>query len=904
MIGRTLSHYRVLEKLGEGGMGVVFKARDLRLDRDAALKMLPADKVSDPERCRRFVQEAKAASALNHPNIVTIYDIDEADGVHFIAMEFVAGKALDQLIGRKGLPLKDALRYAIQIADALGKAHAAGIVHRDLKPSNIMVTDEGLVKILDFGLAKLMEPAAESDENAPTLTLERTPITEEGKILGTVAYMSPEQAEGKPVDARSDIFSFGSVLYEMLTGRRPFTGESTASLLAAILTKDPALPSGITGTLPLEVEQVVMRCLRKEPQRRLQTMSDLKVLLQDLKEGSESGTLSAVRLAPAPRTSKMRRLVGAGALLLTLAAAVAGWYFFGRGTERPAMGAIEHLTFETGVAMHPALSPDGKFLAYAADRGGSFDIYVRQLAGRQTMRLTQHEANDWYPSFSPDGSKIVFRSERDGGGVYVVDLLGGNERKIADLGRMPGFSPDGSTVVYLIAAAVTNSAKLFLVPADGGSPQPFQPEFTVPGIGPTHSPPLWSPDGKYILFDGVRPGERNSRGWWIAPVHGGEAVRVGRPASPPTRISPGGQSCVAFAWRDRYIYYLEAVAVTNADLYRIPIAERPWRLAGEPQKLASPTGAQWGASLSADGRVVFTSIALVSNIYSVALKPDNGISFGEIQPVTSDSTGKSGLSVASNGSRMAYSAIKEDGVELRIRDLASGREDLIVGSGRLAMLAPRLSADGSRLAYIDRVEGKLASFLAEPGKSSRLLGQDFKVVGFFTNPDEVLVRVGGERDLLARQNLAIGPRVPLIDFSTSPADTDDIALSPDDRWIAFILGLPDGTAALYLAPVQGRLAPEETWIKLAQDRNYLGRPRWSPDGKMLYYGSKRDGFLCIWVQRIASDGKPIGEPVAAWHNHNSKSIVPGWIELGVAPGRLYAVLVDLRGNLWSIKLPD
>jgi serine/threonine protein kinase len=321
MIDRTLSHYRILEKLGEGGMGVVYKARDLHLDRNAALKVLPADKVSDPERRRRFVQEAKAASALNHPNIVTIYDIDEADGMHFMAMELVAGKTLDQLIGRKGLPLKDALNYAVQIADALGKAHAAGIVHRDLTPSNIMVTDEGLVKILDFGLAKLMEPAAEPDENAPTMTLERTPITEEGKILGTVAYMSPEQAEGKPVDARSDIFSFGSVLYEMLTGRRPFTGETSASTLAAILTKDPTPPSEISGALPIEVERAVLRCLRKEPQRRMQTMSDLKVLLQDLKEESESGMLSAIRPAPPRRKSRMWLVVALSVLAVIAAGA-------------------------------------------------------------------------------------------------------------------------------------------------------------------------------------------------------------------------------------------------------------------------------------------------------------------------------------------------------------------------------------------------------------------------------------------------------------------------------------------------------------------------------------------------------------------------------------------------------
>src|SRR5712692_3799238 len=222
MTGRTLSHYRIMEKLGSGGMGVVWKARDTHLDRFVALKVLPAEKLSDPERKRRFVQEAKSASALNHPNIIHIYDISDAEGVPFLAMEYVAGKTLGGLIGRKGLRLQDALKYAIQIVDALAKAHSAGIVHRDLKPSNIMVTDDGLVKVLDFGLAKLTEQGL-PNESVDTQTLRQEAAqTEEGVIVGTAAYMSPEQAEGKPVDARSDIFSFGAVLYEMLSGRRAF----------------------------------------------------------------------------------------------------------------------------------------------------------------------------------------------------------------------------------------------------------------------------------------------------------------------------------------------------------------------------------------------------------------------------------------------------------------------------------------------------------------------------------------------------------------------------------------------------------------------------------------------------------------------------------------------------------
>src|SRR3989449_2976712 len=239
MIGKTIAHYQILEKLGEGGMGVVYKARDTHLDRLVVLKVLPPEKVADSERKRRFVQEAKAASALNHPNIITIHDIASENGIDFIVMEYVQGKTLDALVPRKGLRLNETLKLAIQMADALATAHSAGIIHRDLKPTNVMVTDGGLVKVLDFGLAKLTEVSESGDEATRSLQHQ----TEEGTIVGTVSYMSPEQAEGKRVDARSDIFSFGSVLYEMATGQQAFHGDSKMSTLAAILNQEPKLIS-------------------------------------------------------------------------------------------------------------------------------------------------------------------------------------------------------------------------------------------------------------------------------------------------------------------------------------------------------------------------------------------------------------------------------------------------------------------------------------------------------------------------------------------------------------------------------------------------------------------------------------------------------------------------------------
>ena len=285
-IGSRLAHYEIVAHLGAGGMGEVYKARDPRLNRMVAIKVLHADRVADPTRKQRFIQEAQAASALNHPNIVVIHDISSQDGVDFMVMECVEGKTLDALIPRQGMRLGDALKVAIQLADALTKAHAAGIIHRDLKPSNVMVSDSGHVKLLDFGLAKLTDETPLSEDDATrTKRLE----TEEGSIMGTTAYMSPEQAEGRKLDVRSDIFSFGSVLYEMVTGNRPFEGGTRMSILSAILKEEPKPLAGV----PADLEKIIRRCLRKDPARRFQHMDDLKVALEEVREDSESGRLPA-----------------------------------------------------------------------------------------------------------------------------------------------------------------------------------------------------------------------------------------------------------------------------------------------------------------------------------------------------------------------------------------------------------------------------------------------------------------------------------------------------------------------------------------------------------------------------------------------------------------------------------
>jgi len=294
MLGSRLGHFEIISLLGQGGMGAVYQARDTHLDRLAALKVLPHDRMSDPERKRRFSQEAKAASALNHPNIITIYDISSEGDIDFIAMEFVDGRTLESILTAGPLRISDAIKYSRQMADALAAAHAAGILHRDLKPANVMVRSDGLVKLLDFGLAKLTD-AGDAGESGATRTMA---LTQAGSVVGTIAYMSPEQAEGKPLDYRSDIFSFGLVVYEMVTGKRAFAGDSQASVIASLLRDEPKPIAELRPDVPPELDYLISRCLRKEPERRAQSMADLKVTLDDLPDHLR--TSSSIRPAAFP----------------------------------------------------------------------------------------------------------------------------------------------------------------------------------------------------------------------------------------------------------------------------------------------------------------------------------------------------------------------------------------------------------------------------------------------------------------------------------------------------------------------------------------------------------------------------------------------------------------------------
>ena len=398
MIGKTIAHFQILEKLGEGGMGVVYKARDTHLDRLVALKILPAEKVADPDRRRRFVQEAKAASALNHPHIVTIHDIDEADGIHFIAMEYVDGKTLDQLIPRHGMRLNEALKAAVQMADALAAAHEAGIVHRDLKPGNLMVTEKGQVKVLDFGLAKLTEKILPSAEDA---TLTARLDTEEGKILGTAAYMSPEQVEGAKVDVRTDIFSFGAVLYEMLTGERAFRGDSTASTLSATLRDTPTPMRKIRHDVPKAVEQVLQHCLEKNREARYRSGSALR---------DELRTIEARVAEKEHKLWRRPRVIIPVLAILTLLVLVGSWRFYRytkvRWARFKAIPQIEQILQKGETESSRGEGYEAAFrLAREAEKYMPGDPNLARLMDRCSSKVTVET--------EPEGARVLIRPYTD-----------------------------------------------------------------------------------------------------------------------------------------------------------------------------------------------------------------------------------------------------------------------------------------------------------------------------------------------------------------------------------------------------------------------------------------------------------------------------------------------------------
>ncbi|MDX2150671.1 MAG: protein kinase [Bryobacteraceae bacterium] len=458
--GELLAQYRIEGKLGQGGMGVVYLAQDTKLDRKVALKVLAAERASDQQQRLRLSREARAAAAQNHPNIVTVYDAGSDGGVDFIAMEYVPGQSLDRLIPRSGLPAPQLLKYATQIADGLASLHASGILHRDLKPSNIMITTEGRAKILDFGLAKGLEAAAASSEAATV-----TAITEAGTVVGTTAYMSPEQAQGLALDARSDVFSFGAMLYQMATGRLPFDGDSRLAQLSKIVKEDPP-PPGVLAPVSPDLERLILRCLRKDPGRRFQTMADLRVALEDVELDTRRPGRFGWRKAIVPAAG----LAAAAALVFLVTQVWRGEPESGR--ERTIKFTVVPSNLVRGadgqIDTEVSVSSDGKHIAYVEQQGGQ--LYVRDI-DQETARPVPGAKNVYQAFWSPDNRFIGYSSGtacgvRGGCDLMRIPVEGGTPVSIVKLNgpfRRANWSSDGETIVFC------DTTGMYTLPAKGGA---------------------------------------------------------------------------------------------------------------------------------------------------------------------------------------------------------------------------------------------------------------------------------------------------------------------------------------------------------------------------------------------------------------------------------------------------
>jgi Tol biopolymer transport system component/predicted Ser/Thr protein kinase len=780
-IGQTISHYRIIEKLGAGGMGVVYRAQDTHLERSVAIKVLPAEAVSDFDRKRRFVQEAKSASALNHPNIVHIYDIDRVDDTDFIAMEYIPGKTLDQLIGHKGLQIGEALKYAMQISDALAAAHAAGIVHRDLKPANIMVTEKGLVKVLDFGLAKLMESVPGS-ESATTQTM--SPVTEQGVIAGTVAYMSPEQAEGKKVDARSDIFSFGSLLYEMVTGRRAFRGDSKIGTLSAILHQEP---QPIEGVSP-ELVKIVGRCLRKDADRRIQHMDDVTLALEELKSDSESGKLTPG--LPAPARARRRFPSAAVALVALLATGIlvaAIWYWLA-GSEREtqqeqtslANASFTQLTNQAGEEYYPSLSPDGRFFVYASRAAGNWDIYSQRVGGKNPVNLTRDSREDeTQPVFSPDNDFIAFRSEREGGGIFVMGATGESAKRLTEFGYNPAWSPDGEEIVFAsrgfeVPTSRQGSSELWVVTFSSGKIRKV--DTSLPDL----VQPSWSPHGERIAFWSMSMGHRDI---WTVAATGGETKRI--TDDPAMDWNP--------VWsRDGKFLFFSSDRGGSMNLWRVPIEEKSGKVLGQPEPVTAGGGAvsRQHLSVSRDGsRMAFVERIDKRNLQKVHFDPAGEVVVGQPIWITQGLRQANLPDPSPNGDWVAFSSLGAAQEDLfLIRTDGTGERQITNDSARDR--GPRWSPDGKRIAFFsDRVTGRYQVWAINPdGSDLQQLGEnDQPVTRPSWSPDGMRMAYYGRGSFVSELGKSWKDHTERLPAFSESESFNANSWSADGKWLGGVL---------------------------------------------------------------------------------------------------------------------
>jgi Tol biopolymer transport system component len=872
--GSRFGPYEVRGVLGSGGMGEVYLARDERLGRQVALKVLPRGLTADPNRLRRFEQEARTSGLLNHPNIVTVFDVGTEDGQPYLVCELLEGETLRSRLGRGPVAPREAIGVAVQAARGLAAAHAKGVVHRDLKPENLFLARDGTVKLLDFGIAKLVQPETGTHDALETLQ-----VTSAGVVMGTVAYMSPEQVAGGTVDHRSDVFSFGAVLYEMLTGIRPFVAETSAETMTAILRQEPQPLASLVPNVPPALDRIVSHCFEKAPDNRFQTARDLAFALETLIEARPTTAAQPVPAASVPRPrAGWRRYAALAGLLLAAAAGFALAWAVARPSGRataPTFTRVTRLIATDANESAPALSPDGKWIAYLAGSGGRADVCVRFLSGGQTVNLTSGVADISVAprrdigglDISPDGTLIVFDAGPPAGipsqqSSYVIPApLGGTPRKLVNRGLAVRWSPDGQRIAYMVPGGSAGDS-IWVADATGEHPKEL-----LPVSGGIHAHwPAWSADGRYVYFNrGV-----NSSG--LEPT---EIWRVSIAGGPPERV---------IATSRRAVY-----PCPSADGRGLLYSSNPngvelslwWKPNGqEPVRATTGVGEYAEARLSRDGQsMVATAYTLRQ---SLATLPIDG-EVATATPLTFEAMGDIDPALSPKGDRLAFSSTR--GGDRNIWTARPDRtEPRIVTAGTAIDERPAWSPDGTRIAFVSSrggqrslwvidadggiprhvcnaqilntvtwsPDGSALVYAAPSGRAPAL----FEVPVAGGTPRRIPTPGGAtapnwspSRDVIAyiEPQLAVGttPTLAKVAFVTRigqvllPPLTEgpslgngSLAWSPDARTLAGIVDPGGAAAAVWAIPLEG---PARRLVQLSTDK----RPRgvtWAPDGKRLIIG--------------------------------------------------------------------